>query len=199
MPTPQHEAVRITGPGELIAAIPSLLGFHPDTSLVLVGLHDRQLLVTARMDLAETARALPCLRDALHAIAHSGASDVIAAVFDDPSLACSPDFGVDGGLERLHHETQCEGLELIDVLVVHRTRWRSALCRDETCCPFEGTALPAAPTSAQAAAIYVGTADAPNRRALTERFTPGPARERLRPLLSAADRELAEQVCAGPR
>ena len=46
-------SVRITGPASLIAAVPYLLGFEPNESLVLVGLRDGQVTVTARVDLDE--------------------------------------------------------------------------------------------------------------------------------------------------
>ena len=44
---------RISGPAELLQAVPYLLGFHPADSLVLVGLHGGRLVVTARMDLVD--------------------------------------------------------------------------------------------------------------------------------------------------
>ena len=46
----------ITGPASLIAAVPYLLGFEPADSLVLVGLQNGRLIVSARLDLDDLDR-----------------------------------------------------------------------------------------------------------------------------------------------
>jgi hypothetical protein len=62
MTTPTHTTIRLDDPGELIAALPHLLGFQPSDSLVLVTRHGRgePLGPTVRADLpaAEEADAL---------------------------------------------------------------------------------------------------------------------------------------------
>ncbi|MBA2695050.1 MAG: DUF4192 family protein, partial [Actinobacteria bacterium] len=45
--------VRLADPGELIAAVPHLLGFHPRDSLVLISLEGRRLGMTLRADLVD--------------------------------------------------------------------------------------------------------------------------------------------------
>src|SRR3954454_1769053 len=80
-------AHRISGPDELVQAIPYLLGFQPDRSLVLVGLHERQLVVTARLDLAD-ARGPDALEHTISAVVRGGTSAIVAAVWDDdPDVA----------------------------------------------------------------------------------------------------------------
>jgi hypothetical protein len=49
--------LRVRGPGDLLQAVPYLLGFHPHASLVLIGLADGHLVVTVRIDLADLAGA----------------------------------------------------------------------------------------------------------------------------------------------
>ena len=52
--SPWDTSVRVREPGELVAAVPVLLGFHPHESLVLVatgGETGRRLGLTLRVDL----------------------------------------------------------------------------------------------------------------------------------------------------
>lgn len=46
----------LTGPANLIAAVPYLLGFEPADSLVLVGLQNGRVIVSARIDLDDLDR-----------------------------------------------------------------------------------------------------------------------------------------------
>ena len=64
-------ALKLASPGELIAAVPFLLGFHPSRSVVLMALQQRRLNLTQRLDLpdpgaelqAATVMIRPLLRD----------------------------------------------------------------------------------------------------------------------------------------
>ncbi|MGH8861267.1 MAG: DUF4192 family protein, partial [Jatrophihabitantaceae bacterium] len=78
--------VRVSGPADLVQTIPYLLGFHPARSLVLVGLADRRVVVTARMDLDELAdgRLLPTTVAGLY---RGGAERLVAVVYDDQASA----------------------------------------------------------------------------------------------------------------
>ena len=86
--------LRVRGPGDLAQAIPYLLGFHPEQSLVLVGLDRHMVTVTARFDLADVARA-GLLRDSVAGMRRGGANQFVGVVFDDevaatwvPATAC---------------------------------------------------------------------------------------------------------------
>ncbi|WP_133754358.1 DUF4192 domain-containing protein [Naumannella halotolerans] len=52
-PAMDASTLRISDRGDLIAAVPYLLGFHPQHSLVILVLHGKRLVVTARIDLPE--------------------------------------------------------------------------------------------------------------------------------------------------
>ena len=64
-------ALRLTSPGELIAAVPFLLGFQPQRSVVLMALQQRRIGLTERLDLPDPGQELaaaaamlrPLLRD----------------------------------------------------------------------------------------------------------------------------------------
>ncbi len=55
MTTPTHSTITLTEPGDLLAAVPHLLGFHPENSLVVITVHGIPgaggLGITARIDL----------------------------------------------------------------------------------------------------------------------------------------------------
>ena len=51
-------ALNLASPGELIAAIPFLLGFHPRRSVVLMALRQRRLSLTQRLDLPDPGQEL---------------------------------------------------------------------------------------------------------------------------------------------
>src|SRR3954469_25802867 len=76
---------RISGPAELLQAVPYLLGFHPTRSLVFVGLCDERLVVTARLDLSDaTIGGVP---HAVTAMMRGGSTSFVAVVYDDDADA----------------------------------------------------------------------------------------------------------------
>lgn len=62
MSAPTAGRIRLSDPSELIAAVPHLLGFHPQDSVVLIALHGKSLGLTMRADLV-TADEAPRLAE----------------------------------------------------------------------------------------------------------------------------------------
>lgn len=58
---PTAPRLELSSPADLLAAIPYLLGFHPADSLVLVGIRDRHVAVTFRVDLPPPGDATDAL------------------------------------------------------------------------------------------------------------------------------------------
>jgi hypothetical protein len=164
---------RISGPAELVQAVPYLLGFHPHRSLVLVGLHDGQLVVTARADLADADGG--AVARTLDAMARGGTTSVIAVIYNDEMEP------VDGEplLASIGHEADKRGCRVMDVLLVSGGRWRSLHCDMPDCCPPGGRDLPDAPSPFTAAAAYDGVVALPDREALAAQLDPLPAPERI--------------------
>lgn len=120
---------RLDRPGALIAAIPAVLGFVPQDSLVLVTLADGQMGAVMRADLTdEVLDGLAHLGD----VAASGSADAaVAVIIDEDGLDCRMCF--DDHRERaraLQMMLQDNGIELLAVHVVDRVevggRWRCA-------------------------------------------------------------------------
>ena len=181
---------RISGPTELLQAVPYLLGFHPRHSLVLVGLHDGRLVVTARLDLRDAHEA-DVLAHTLSALVRGGASTAIAAVYGELEPEARSGFA-----ELVRLVAADAGCDLVEVLLVTDGRWWSLLCAEPGCCPPEGRELPAAPSAFATAAAYDGVVAFPDRTALAEQLEPLPAevREALDPLLCAEEQARARAV-----
>ena len=186
-PAAAHLSVR--GPADLVQTIPYLLGFRPEQSLVLVGLRDGQVAVTARLDLSG-AVVDGTARDALGAMRDGGASGVVAAVFADGSEPGQSDTlpWLDV-VDEVTAAAALAGCSVTDALLVADGRYWSYLCADPACCPREGRALPADTTAVVAAATYAGMVALPDRASLAALLDPCPDADRaeLCPALAAAE------------
>jgi hypothetical protein len=197
--TDDRPTLHVSGPADLLQAVPYLLGFHPHDSLVLIGLDETALVVTARLDLADVAEP-GLLGHLVTAIVQGGASRLVVAVYDSepvgPGPAGLPWHGIAGELA-----TECDraGCELADVLRVAGGRWWSYGCGDEWRCPPEGAPLPGAPSRFAVEATYAGLVALPDRAALVATLAPLPAaeRERLVPLLEREEAAALKATAAG--
>ena len=168
----ESPTVCVRGPADLLAAVPYLLGFHPEESLVVIGLDDTKVTVTARLDLADVDTT-GALSNLFGAIQRAGSTKVVTAVFTGTLTPSSP------MLVSLAENVGRADFELVDVLVVIRGRWWSLICSDPQCCPPEGNPMPPAPTVLDVTATYAGLTALPNRDALGAMFDPAPDRRDL--------------------
>jgi hypothetical protein len=191
-------ALRIRGPGDLVQLVPFLLGFHPEESLVILGLARGRVVVTVRMDLADlVADAAPrLLAGTLIAMVNGGAEDLVGVVFDDRAAAGIGRLGEPlpwhGVREALQVEAARVGATVDDVLLVSARRWWSYCCPDEACCPRDGQPLDDESSEVPAAAAYAGLVALPDRPALAALLAPELAdvRNPLLPQLQSAERSL---------
>lgn len=126
----------LTSPHDLLAAIPFLIGYHPQDSLVLVALKDEAVGMAMRVDMpvgvsAEGYDLLAShfLRDGADGafiVAYVGAGAV------DPENVL---INTSAALVRA-------GIDIKESLIVRNNRFRSMICSDPTCCPPEGSAIP---------------------------------------------------------
>lgn len=126
----------ITSAHDLITAVPFLLGFHPSNSLVLLSVRTHGFGMALRIDLPASIE--PEEIDLLaHHLRNDEAESVIALAYqpDTRSDGDSLLIAVSAGLVR-------NGLHVHDSLLVSGGRYRSIICRNESCCPLVGVALP---------------------------------------------------------
>ncbi|MGZ4590553.1 MAG: DUF4192 domain-containing protein [Actinomycetes bacterium] len=203
-PAGARTTLRISGPEDLLDALPRMLGFVPTRSAVLVALRPPRgrVALTMRIDLPPRPQEMACARHLAGHAQRAGATSAILVVYDDWH---------DGSRWRGAALTRAVrlalrergGLRLSDALAVDAGRWRSLLCSDNGCCPPAGRPLrsPDDPSAAGAALAAGGAAVLPDRAALVASVA-GPTGARAAQLLDlhrTAATDLADRAEAGCR
>ncbi len=178
-PSAGPPVLRLGKPEEVFAAVPYLLGFHPQRSLVVLGLRGSRsrLGVTMRMDLdgppAELADVV------LRGLTSDGDTSVIFVLYDpvESRPVGTTALPTDELVDTIRRRCEKASIRIRDVLCVADGRWWSSLCRDLTCCPPEGKPL-AGPDGASgsslvdATAVSAGLTALPDRQALRATLEP---------------------------
>lgn len=201
--TTESTTQRISGPAELLQAIPYLLGFHPTRSLVLVGLAQSTLVVTARLDLSD-ALSPGGVEQTVAAIARGGSSEAVCICYDDGVGAADSGLGTLGDplaelVARTARAAEASDCAITEMLWVSAGRWRSLRCESADCCPPGGRPMPDDASAFAAAATYAGMVALPDRAALALLLAPLPdaERARLQPELELAEHEAVAAILDG--
>ncbi|MEV5431860.1 DUF4192 domain-containing protein [Streptomyces sp. NPDC052701] len=182
----EHQ-VTLRTPGELADALPYLLGYRPEDSIVLVALHDRdgrgRFGGRARLGIPANPDDWPSAsRQLAHGLVTSserrGAKPEQMVAF----LCQEPRTGESGRqvMERLRPLAQklrleCGALDVpvVEALCISDGRFWSYCCGNEVCCPAEGTPMGLPGTSVlAAAATYAGIQVRGTLRELRARLLP---------------------------
>jgi len=135
----------LTSPHDLLAAIPFLIGYHPQNSLVLVSLKSDAVGMAMRVDLPSDIAIESYDLLASHFVREEAEAALVVAYADinsaDPESVL---INVSAALVRA-------GIDIKESLIVRDNRFRSMLCTDVACCPPEGTQIPDLDTSRIAA------------------------------------------------
>jgi uncharacterized protein DUF4192 len=137
MTAPAHRTIRATGPDDLLAMVPFLLGFHPERSLVLMTIGRARTPVHARQDLPDDPAEVPELVTELVTVARrSGlARAAVVAYSDDPA-------GSDAVARALVEGLTAAGIDVPVALRADGARWFCLGEPDASCthaCPPDGT------------------------------------------------------------
>jgi hypothetical protein len=164
----ERSNVVLRSPAEFAAAIPALLGFSPQDSLVAVFLGEGQVIVTMRVDLPEDLEDFT--EHATGVACRVGADAVVLAV-------CCPrgvgDLPLHGGVEALIGALEDDGVAVKDALLIDSGRYWSYGCQSP-CCPPEGVPIPE-DHALEAERVGAGMpAVAGSRDAVIERYRPRP-------------------------
>jgi hypothetical protein len=136
----------IRSPEDLVVAVPYLLGFRPESSLVVVatGGAPPAVRVTMRVDLPTGPDTAACLDEVIPPLLRAGAERVWSMVYPEAtereSIARAPRAALVTGLAQRFERA---GLDIADLLCVRTTakggeRYRSYLCSGAGCCPPRG-------------------------------------------------------------
>lgn len=126
----------LTSPLDLLAAVPFLIGFVPENSIVLIGLRDSAIEVAMRVDFPDEADAELNSTLSSHLTENKIESALLVSYI--PDRPCE----VDLVIKTLSEAIESIGVQLRESLIVVGNRWRSLVCQDETCCPEAGSEIP---------------------------------------------------------
>ena len=178
----ERYSVRISDPGEVAAAVPHLLGFHPAESLVLITLTGpvgESVGLTVRADLPPPRHARRLAAMVTRHVCSATPEGVLAVVVSE-----APDVG--GRVRELPHrrllhelvlEMSAAQVPVREMILVRRGRWWSYDCPHPCCAPGAGTPLPEGVSELAAASVATGVVVARDREELAARIAPpeGPA------------------------
>lgn len=209
-PCGEHQ-VTLRTPAELADALPYLLGYRPEDSIVLVALHDRdgrgRFGGRARLGIPAQAEDWPAVAEQLaHGLVagseRRGAKpeSMVAFLCQDPSDGES----AREVMERLRPLAQllrraCGRLDVavVEALCISDSRFWSYCCPGNGCCSSEGEAMGLPGTSVlAAAATYAGLQVRGTLRELRARLTPWETAAALQQeeALDAANREIVPRI-----
>ncbi len=133
------------GPGELIAALPALIGHTPHESMIVVGIGPGDHLVTVlrvdRRDLLQAQVATALGRGIAAQLTRASARVAVLVSYtdDDVRLACPAADALRPALDG--------AVEEVETWAVRRGRYFAPGCARESCCPAGGRVVPAVPPS----------------------------------------------------
>lgn len=125
----------LTSPHDLLAAVPFLIGYHPENSLVLIALSDDAIGMAMRVDLPRDIAAESYDLLASHFIRESADGAFIIAYVPEGSDGEPALINTSAALMRA-------GIAVRETLIVSAGRYRSLMCTDSECCPPAGNPIP---------------------------------------------------------
>jgi hypothetical protein len=193
--------LRVDSPASLLAVVPHLLGFAPDTSLVVLGLKPpaSRVHLAMRYDLPDPADATTAADIADHAVSVLTRDHL-------PRLALigyGPDSLVTPVADAVRRAAAAAEVDLAEALRVEQGRYWSYLCHDPACCRADGEPFdPATHPASQAIADATGQATLSSRAALAATLAPvtGPAAKTMIQATRRAERTATRLIARdGPR
>jgi hypothetical protein len=125
----------LTSPHDLLAAIPFLIGYHPENSLVLVALKDDSVGMAMRVDMPTDIAPESYDLLASHFQREAADAALIVAYVDSETDPEPVLINASAALLRA-------GISIKESLIVSDGRYRSMLCHDSECCSPLGSPIP---------------------------------------------------------
>ncbi|TQM80241.1 uncharacterized protein DUF4192 [Saccharothrix saharensis] len=164
---------RLRDPGDLIAAVPHLLGFHPFDSVVLLVVHDHDVAMTLRIDLPPPGARHRLAARLVEPLAGSRGDDAVVVVVGGGSGDPPEHLPHDALVDELDEALRVAGVPLL--LAV----WTRATAKGERWFDYHdvgtsGTVPDPSSTAFAAASAADGHVTYPSRAALGDLLTPDP-------------------------
>ncbi len=181
MNSPPEPPVRVpvSTPGDVIVVVPHLLGFHPQESLVILGLFgsSQRVRLAFRYDLPD-----PPDRDVAEAIGYHTAKHLRRQRLSTAMvIGCGPGTLVTPVVDAVRRILAIDRVRLQDALRVDEGRWWSYMCTEPSCCPPCGLPVPGNSHPAASALAQAGLPAAASRADLAATIAPigGPDAEAI--------------------
>jgi hypothetical protein len=193
-PTPTPPRLRLAAPADILAAVPHLLGFHPDSSLVVIGAGGQpgRVRLSCRYDLPDPPEPAAATRIAEHVRHMLGREHLTTAIV----VGYGPGRLVTPLTDVLAPALRQAGLTLREMMRAEHGRYWSYLCTEPGCCPPEGVPFDISCHPVAAAMTVAGVGVYPDRSALARSLDPvtGKAAERMKAATSRACERAAALV-----
>ncbi|MBB5785290.1 DUF4192 domain-containing protein [Nonomuraea jabiensis] len=172
----------LTSPTDILAAVPYLVGFHPKTSLIVIGLDRRQAKLVARWSLPFPPGTLASLEPVFD---REGVTEIVIVGYGPGEL-------VTPAADEARLLAAKTELHVGEALRAHEGRYWSYICDLATCCPAEGTPYDLTTSQIAAEATIRGLVALPDRESLERTIAPiaGPVRMAMRRATADAIAEL---------
>lgn len=182
------DRIVLSGPNDVVAAVPSLLGFIPRQSLVALWTTANGTLVcTVRLDLSTPSGEMS--RRLFDVAASIDTARLVLVAYPD-SLAEWIDSADEDRILELSEQLRAADIDVVDALVVTEGRYFSMICTDEACCPVGGRPAPDGTTTIEAELVAAGhPAVASDRVEVVARYA-------LRPDLTPSRQELEDAAAS---
>lgn len=172
----QPYSVRLSDPGDLAAAIPQLLGFHPSESVVVISLggpSGRRVGLTMRADIPDPRHDRALAQQLAGGVRTDDPDGVVLAIVsDDANEAGDTELPHRQLVHELTMAMTSAGLPVRDVLLVRSGRWWSYDCPHRCCDPTAGTPLPTGVSELEVATVASGVVVARDRDEVAARLQP---------------------------
>jgi hypothetical protein len=169
---PGMKQLTIKSPEQLLAAVPFMIGFHPEESLVVIAVEDGELLFAARHDLPSAEDDRLWLGIAGTIAAHEPEALLLIGYGQDDRVA--PAMAI------LTTAVNTVGIKVLDRIRVCDGRFWSYECTNPTVYPPEGRECPPRDSVLAAEAVFAGEVALPGRADVVAQIAPVTGEERTR-------------------
>src|SRR3954451_1807554 len=148
---PARQVLKLSGPPDVVAALPYVVGFRPVESLVVIALKgsNHQVLHTLRVDLSDVTEVVrrqltdqPVHPQTIAAtLKRNGAEATLLVVVTEQQPPSGDVLPCRALADQLLDELSAADIPVRDAILVRAGRWFSYLCDNPECCPPEGTPL----------------------------------------------------------
>lgn len=131
-----NEMSVVKTPADLVSAVPFLIGYHPENSLVVIAVKEDALEMAMRVDMPNTETpegAFDLL--ASHLVKQEAIGALAIAYSDDRE-------NNERVLREMGQAIEKTDIQVRELLEVFNGKFRSVICSDESCCPVSGNDLP---------------------------------------------------------